>query len=301
MTEAEVLIAGITKQYNKTEDEAKAIVYEYDEAGAVKGIHPEALNRIYSLDEQRVASWKTRQSDTVTKAVNEAVGKTHGFYETKLKTQFAIDSDLKGEELLTEVENRMKVLASGDGKGKNSKEYLELEGKQAQLIKQLADFDTKIKTDYVPKSEVERASRLSEGDRYASQVVSSLNLLYDEDKTIQQNKMKYFNIELKSRFDDVRPSEDGKKYYVFKDGQRVENASGHAVEYSEIIKEVALGFWPVIKQNTTGNGNNNPNTGGGGSAPEYTAWQKIIDNPASTPAEKYKAQVEIQKARAGIK
>ncbi len=293
MTEKELLIGLATKIFNKTDTELQSIIFDVNETGDVAGIKPDALDQLYNMDANRVKSWKDKQTEVATKVANEKTASVNGYWENVLKTNFAITEDLKGEDLANKVAEMHKANATGTGKGKNSAEYLELESKHKATDKMLKDMEARLQTEYIPKTEMARLNRLYEADSYANSIRAGMGLIADENPTIEQNKQKYFQMELKQRFDDIQRTEDG-KYYAVKNGNRIENANGHAVELSEIVKEVATGFWAIKKQDPKGNGGNNNNNGGGGTGriAEIDARLQVKD---ITPAEKYSLLLEKEK------
>jgi hypothetical protein len=262
MDEKALLLALSTKIFNKTETELLSMLYDIDEKGEVKGLKADADQQLYNLDAQRVKGWKDRSTESMTKLAAEKTAAINSFHESKIKELFGITEPLQADDLYAKVAEIYKS-GSGDGKGKTTKEYLELEGKFKTTEQKLKEWEQKVAAEYVPKTEVERMGRLSTAESYANRVLSSLKLIKDENAAIQQNKVKYFNAELKQRFDDIQMTEDGKVYPLLK-GNRIENMHNQAVELGEIVKEVALGFWMEEKQPPTGNGGGKNDGGGGG-------------------------------------
>ena len=293
MTEKDILYSLATKAFNKTETEINNLLYDVDEKGAVTGIKSDAIDQLLSLDNSRVKTWKDNQTATITKAVNEANGKAYGYWENIVRDKLKLPADKKGEELIAEFDNALKQMQTGDGKGKNSKEYLELETKFKDLETQYKDISGKIGTEYIPKTEVERSSRLSLADKHAMNVISSMKLIKPENETIQQNLNKAFLADLRGRYDDIEMTSDG-KVFAFKDGKRIENAHGHAVILDEIVKEVALGYYQEAKQQPTGNsgnGSNNNNAGQG------TPALADIERELAAPNLPYEKRIELIKKK----
>jgi hypothetical protein len=291
--EKELLFSLLTKAYNKTEAEITPLLYDTSETGETT-LKTDANEQLLSLDANRVNSWKTKQGEVITKAVGEATAKTHGYWENNLKTKFAIDADVRGEELLIEVENRMKQVSAGDGKGKNSKEYLELEAQKRTL-------ENELKTNYVPLKEyekltfnIEKDKRLSVADNVAMTTLNNLKLLGHEDTIIQSNLTEAFRNKLASKFDDIEITED-KKVFPLKGGQRIENNNGYAVELQEIVKEIALGYWREVKQPATGNGDGNKSQSQ--SSASIAEMERKLNDPATSPEERYSLLLLIQKQK----
>ena len=293
--EKELLFSLLTKAYNKTEAEITPLLYDTNETGETT-LKTDANEQLLNLDASRVSSWKTKQGEVITKAVGEATAKTHGYWENNLKTKFAIDADVKGEELLIEVENRMKLISTGDGKGKNSKEYLELEAQKRSL-------ENELKTNYVHKTEyekltfnIEKDKRLSVADNVAMTTLNNLKLLANEDTIIQSNLTEAFRNKLASKFDDIEITED-KKVFPLKGGQRIENNNGYAVELQEIVKETALGYWREVKQPATGNGDGDKNKDKSQSSASIAEMERRLNDPATSPEERYNLLLLIQKQK----
>jgi len=293
--ERELLFSLLTKAYNKTEAEITPLLYDTNETGETT-LKTDANEQLLNLDASRVSSWKTKQGEVITKAVGEATAKTHGYWENNLKTKFAIDADVRGEELLIEVENRMKQVSAGDGKGKNSKEYLELEAQKRSL-------ENELKTNYVHKTEyekltfnIEKDKRLSVADNVAMTTLNNLKLLANEDTIIQSNLTEAFRNKLASKFDDIEITED-KKVFPLKSGQRIENNNGYAVELQEIVKETALGYWREVKQPATGNGDGDKNKDKSQSSASIAEMERRLNDPATSPEERYNLLLLIQKQK----
>lgn len=251
MTEKEILLQLVTKAYNKTETEIQEMIYETSEDGSVK-VKDNAHEFLLNLDAGRVNAWKTRQTESMTKLANEKTASINSSWEQLLKEQFAITDDLRGQELVEKIKT---IQIPSDGKGKSTKEYIELESKHQQLIKE-------IESKYIPiekfnefKNGVEVNHRKNVLRSRANDLRSSMQLIYPENETIKNNLVKAFNEDLLNRFDDAEILEDG-KIYPLKGGQRIENSNGYAVEYSEIVREVASGYFQEAKQTPTGNGGN---------------------------------------------
>ena len=262
MNERELLIALSTKLFNKTETELMPVLFDVDDKGEVKGLKADADQQLYNLDALRVKGWKDRETEKLTKLAAEKTAAINAVHEARVKELFGISEPLQGDDLYNKVAEVYKA-GSGDGKGKTTKEYLELEGKYKTTEQKLKEWEQKVATEYVPKTEVERMGRLSQAESYANRVLSSLKLLKDENPIIQQNKVKYFTAELKQRFDDVQQTEDG-KLFPLKNGELITNMHNQSVELGEIVKEVALGFWNEEKQPPTGNGGGSNDGGTGG-------------------------------------
>lgn len=279
MTEKEILLSLVTKAYNKTETEINNLLYEVDEKGTVTGLKTDAAEQLINLDNSRVKTWKDRNTETIDKAVKEATGKAYGYYEGVIRDKFKLPAEKKGDELIAEMDNVLKQWQSGDGKGKNSKEYLELETRYKDIETKYKEISGKIGTEFIPKTEVERSSRLSMADKQAMNVISSMKLIKPESETIQQNLNKAFLNDLRGRYDDIEMTSDG-KIFAFKDGKRIENAHGHAVTLDEIVREVALGYYQEAKQDPRGNAGNG---GGGGNSGGANTQLSDIDKALADP------------------
>ena len=290
MTEKELLIALSTKIFNKTETELMPVLFDIDEKGEVKGLKPDADQQLYNLDAARVKGWKDRETEKLNKLAAEKTAAINAAHESRIKEMFGIAEPLQGDDLYSKVAELSKA-GIGDGKGKTTKEYLELEGKYKTTEQKLKEWEQRVAAEYVPKTEVERMGRLSQAESYANRVLSSLKLLKDENATIQQNKVKYFNTELKQRFDDVQQTEDG-KLYPLKNGELITNMHNQSVELGEIVKEVALGFWMEEKQPATGNGGGSNDGGSGG-----TGRMAEIDRLLASGSLDYEQEMKLRKER----
>lgn len=297
-TEKELLFNLLTKAYNKPETEVAQMIYNINEKGEVEGIKDEAPELLLNLDANRVKSWKDRQTETITKAVGEAQASVHTRYETQLREITGITDPLKGDDLINAIKERMTAVAGTSGKGKSSAEYLELEAQKKAL-------EMEIQTKYIPIEKhneyvngVERGKRLSVAEREAIQVKSKLPLIYPEQEYIRKNLDNAFIKALNERYDDVELTNDG-KIYPLKNGQRIENSNGYAVELSEIVKETALGFYPEAKQQPTGNAGNGSNGNNGSGSNVIDDIQKKLADPNLPYAERMSllTQLEAEKLK----
>jgi len=284
--EKELLINLATKAYNKTPDEIEALIYAKDDEGNVT-INPQASELLLSLDSNRIQSLKDRQTELITAKVNETTAKINTSWENTIKSKYGITDDVRGEELLTKLDERMTAAAGTDGKGKTSKEYLELEQRYKQL-------ETDLSQKYVPKSELEkfvfkteRETRVNSTIEQAEKIRQALPLIYPEDPTIRMNIEKSYIQTLMQKFDDIEQTEDG-KIYLKKGGNRIENANGYAVELSEIVAETARGFFSFAKQQPTGNGGNGNGAAG-------TNDLALLKQKLSDPNVAWAERVEIHK------
>jgi hypothetical protein len=290
MTAEELLIANITKAHNMTADEVTALIYDTAEDGTLT-LKPNADAVLYDLEAKRAAGWKSKITDTSNKVANEKTAQINAAWEQRIRDGFGITDDLKGEDLFNKAVEAHKAVAAGKSKDKNSPEYIELEMKAQRTAREYAEFQAKINSDYVPKSEVDRRVRLYDNNNYAEQLVAQMKFIPDEDPVREQTKRKFFKQELANRVDDVQII-DGKRI-PFKDGQRIENSLGNPIMYDEIVKEVGMMFWPVANQTPKGNAdpNKNPAAAGQGRMAEL---QSIIDNPATTSVARLEALKELR-------
>ena len=295
MTERELLLAHLTKAYNKTETELAPFLFEQNEKGEITGLKPDAADQLYKLDADRVTSWKTKSTDQLTKLAAEKTAAINAAWEQRLKEGFGITDDLKGDDLFNKTLEVYKSHAAGDGKGKSSKDYLELESRYKTL-------ESKIGTEFVPKtdfdkfkSDVERQQRLSVAVNQAKQIKAGLKLVIPEDPIIRQTTEKYFDVALMERFDDVEITNDG-KIYPLKNGVRIENNNGYAVDFTEIVRETSRQFYQEAKQPPTGGGGGaragEPGSGGG--TGRLAEIQNKLADPNLTNAEKFALMKEAE-------
>lgn len=295
MTERELLIGFLTKSLNKTETELQSMLFDVNEKGEIAGIKEGADQVLYEQEAARTKAWKDKITATASSVANEKTAQINGAWESRIKETFGITDDLKGDDLFVKVSDTYKTASAGTGKGKNSAEYLELEGKHKQLQNTYASLEQAMKTDYVPRTEIERLNRMAAADNYVMSVFNGMKLVKDDDATIEETKMANFKRDLMSQFDDITRTDDG-KYYGMKDGKRIENEFGHGVELSEHVKAMTRKYWKEAKQDPKGNGGNNNNAAGGGVG-KLAELEAKMNRPGIPAAELYQLSLEYEQEK----
>lgn len=275
----QLLYNVLTKTHNLTESELDNLLFEKDADGKVTDkVNEAAANVLIERDAQRVKSWKDKQTDSMTRQANELTAKINGSWEKALGENFTFTTDKKGDEFLAAFKDHLSAMNAGKKDlakpedVKRTPTYLELEASIKNNYVPKPDYEKAVNEFTTYKTTQERSGRINIALHKGGEILQGLSLVKHEVPTIQENITRAFNSALQSRFDDVEITQDG-KIYPIKDGKRIENQNGHAVDYTEIVRETALGFWAEAKQAATGNaGNKNePGAGGGG-----TDWESRI-------------------------
>ena len=109
-----VLLGFATKSLNVSEDDLKEILVEDAEKGVLK---EGALDALLAKDSKRVSDlkddYKSKNDDHYNRGKSEALTKLEG----ELKSEFSIESDKNGLELVQEVVNQKVTKAKEEGGG----------------------------------------------------------------------------------------------------------------------------------------------------------------------------------------
>jgi hypothetical protein len=256
MDQKESLLYLTTKQFNLTEDEAKALLLEGDE------LKPDATDLILDLDKSRIQKLKddrTKQHDAGYKKA-EAEFKT--IAETKFKelTGYA-GTETNFEEMFkvwqeTERKKWQKNIEINEDQVKKHPIYIALESTTIPKTQ----FDDLQKAFDEFKTAGQKAQVISVVTTRAWDVVAAANPILSDNPTVAENRKRDFLAKF-SGFDyDLT---DG-KIIVSKDGKRLEDEHANHKPFEAFVMELAGLNFDFKAQTDKGNtGNNNNGTTGG--------------------------------------
>lgn len=255
------------------------------------------LAELLSEDKARIQKLKPSGEDGKTKfqeGYKKAKAEERALFEKELKDHYGIDSDLQGEELIEHIVTTKTAEAS---KGKKSaSELTEDEVKalpafrkmEKTLQKQIADKET----EWAAKLEEEK-SNFTKKELFGSFKQEALNVLdtlkpiYPSDKTVARNRREFFAKSLEDEGLEIK--REGNDFFLLKDGKRLEDGHGNALDYKEFIKSRAAQHFEFEANNGGSNsGNSNQKkegeAGKGGQEKKYPDGIKKPTTPEELSA-----------------
>lgn len=223
--------------------------------------------QLKEMDAQRVATLKTISADSK-EGFNQGYAKAkkeeREKFEAELKAEYGIDSTNTGIELIKDIIAANTGQASGtvtDDDVKKHPAFLQME---RTFKKQIEDLNT----EHTNKlTEIENASKRNEtfhGVRQkAVDLLTSFKPIESKNPTVASNLKNTFVEALKVY--DFEQQPDG-SYLVLKDGKRYDDAHGHAVNFDDIVKQIAGNYYDFEENNGGGNSGNQNEPGKGGAA-----------------------------------
>lgn len=246
----EVLNYFLTKAFNKTEDEVKALLFDGDK------LKDGAGDELIKLDQARVAKIKEASKvDGQTYFDNgfkKAQKETLTAFEKQFKEKTGYDSDLQGLDLIMEWGEKQKKIKVEDVK--LHPDYLKLEktikDKETDYMSQLENL----------KKGFDKEKQLTLIKDHAKKVLNSgaQTPVIPSSPVVAQNIENVFLSQLGNY--DYQLQEDG-NHIVIKDGKRVEDAHGNPITFETHVRNHAAAFYEFKKQEDKGNAGNK---GGGG-------------------------------------
>lgn len=236
---------------------------------------------LLETDAQRVATLKTISADSK-EGFNQGYAKAkkeeREKFENELRTEFGLDSTTTGLDLVKEIVAAKAGSSTGgevtEDAVKKHPAFLEME---RGFKKQLTDKDTEHATKV---QELENSSKKNEtfyGVRQqAVDLLQSFKPVESKNPTVASNLKNMFAESLKSY--DFEAQADG-SYLVLKDGKRYDDAHGHAVDFKDVVKQIAGNFYEFEENSGGSNGGNDNDkdkgkTGGAGAAKTFKTQEE---------------------------
>ena len=257
----------------------------------------EIISKILKLDVDRIKTIKNENgTEKFQEGFKKAKKESLTELENELKDKYGIESSNMGLDLINEiVEKNSKPSETSEDDIRKSKIYLDLETKLKNEIKELKTNHTKeVET---IKNSYEGEKVLSAVNKSAMNVLKSLNPILPKNEEIAQNQISAFL----EKFKDFNFEIQGDRIVVLdKDKKIVQDDHGNTIEFGEIVKQRASGFWEFANNNGgSGSGNEGGQGGQGGSGykkPESLEELTNLMNDSSIDnAEKLKIAEEYEK------
>lgn len=249
--EKEILFGFLTKALNKSEDEIKGIIYTDNDE-----LNENALDTLISVDANRIKKYKEEGTKLFDNGYKKAQKEILSDYESKLKETFGIDTDKIGDDLLTEIKvktSKTTVSELTDDVVTKHPKFLERE-KQLRKEKELAIAEKENEFTKF-KSEIERTTRVKSVKEKAADILLSLNPVLSKDAKKAENQKKMF-LDTFDKFDYQIESDNS--ILILKEGQRLETANFHPVNFTDFVKEQAESLFDFNAQSAkVGTGNSN--------------------------------------------
>lgn len=229
------------------------------------------LATITGLDTTRVKALNDKiEKDKFQEGYKKAKSEVLTASETEKKTRYGVESDLTGAELDDFIlQTKLKEAgATGEDAIKKSPTYLALESKMKTELKRITDAgEAKLKE---LETSYKKEGTFAKVGASAIDILTGLNPIYPKNATVAETYKKDFLNELKGF--EYEMQDDG-KILVTKDGKRLEDAHGNALEWEEHVKKIAGGRFEFAVNNDGENGGNknNPNGDDKSKPPTYPA------------------------------
>lgn len=247
----EVLFAFLSKTLNM-ESEALHKLVKTDE-GEFK---QDALESLLELDKTRVANIKQAETDKGKELFNNgyAKGKQESLsnFEGEIKTNFGVDSNLKGMELIHKLIDSKKE-SKTDVDVTKTPEYISLMSKhQDELTSTVKEWEDKYNA---RENELKEKETFNTIKSRTNPIIDSLNLSLSTDpiraskqKQVILNELKSYNYQI-----------DGEKIIPLNsDGTAMRDEHNHLVPFKSLVSNIATGYYDVVNDSRTSSGGDAP-------------------------------------------
>lgn len=243
----ELLLGFLTKAYNRTEDEIAPLLYDGDE------LKENALQSLIDLDAQKVKRLKEDNTKMFDNGYKKAQKEVLTDYEKKLKTTFAIEEELIGDDLINKIketsstQGKVKVKELTDDDIKKHPTFLDSERKwkkdkeEAVLAKE-NEFITF-------KNQIARSEKINKVRSRANDIFGVMKPILPADVTkAERQKALFLN-----QFDEYDYEiTNEKEIFMIKDGKRLENTNGYPILFDDFVKERISDVYELQKQDAKG-------------------------------------------------
>ena len=218
----------------------------------------EIISKILDKDKDKVKNVRDESfQDGIKKAKKEILSE----FETDLKTEFEIESDKVGKDLIKEIVDK-KSAVSGEGKKgeiteddiKKSKPYQDLITQKKTDEKTLKEkYEGEIKT---IKDEITQKETFSVIGGNALTILKGMNPIVSKNTEIAKNLEDIFVRDLTSNH--KFQIQDGRTLVLDQDGKIKTDAHGNQIEFEDLVKANASKFYEFSKNNGGGNTGDDP-------------------------------------------
>ncbi len=244
----ELLIAYLGKSLNRPAEQLADLLFETsDEGETLKG---DALNALLALDAERVQKIKPDTKQYFDNGYKKAQSEVMERVEKSLRERFNVDTDkqLTGDALLDAINAAMATEGTKPDKIKTSAEYLALEREMRKQIEDLRSQHT---------AEIENIRLEAKREQTWAQVSGKIRELVRKHNGLNQDAITDGMVDLlAAQFREYDYQIDGEDFLPLKEGNRVEDAHGHARRLAELVKERAEALLPRIAQQPAGSAGN---------------------------------------------
>lgn len=247
----------------------------------------EKISTFLNYDVERVKTFKDNATESFQNGYKKAKSEVLTEYEKELKSNFGINEDLKGSDLINKIiEVKTKVENSGDNI-KTSQEYQDLILKHnEQITEQKNSYEAKINE---LNSEHKNFITVGKVKSIISDELSKLPIIENENKLIAGTTRKNFVNEILTSFN----FDENNDKLIVKNlkGELLQDEHGNTISLSDIIKEKSSNYFEYKKNNGGSNiaGTTNYAVGGNGSIPKIKNENELavyLDNNSLTIEER---------------
>lgn len=218
------------------------------------------LSSILDLDTARVTKLKEADTGKFQEGYQKAKKEVLTQFEKDLKTQYGIESDKMGLELITEiVTEKTKSTGTNDDDILRHPLYQTLENKYRTETKRIEDEWQQKVTDI--QNGYKKNETFAEIQRKALTQLDELKPILPTNATVAANQKQWFVNSLKSYDFDLQ--ENG-NIVITKDGKVQQDAHGNSTRFEDLVKTIASQNFEFQANNgggNAGNGNNDTPTG----------------------------------------
>lgn len=253
--EKQILEAFLSKAFNL---DSGAMTSLYNEVGELITVEP-----LLAVNAERVAKQKEISESQYKRGIKESREKL----EKELKSEYGIDSELQGSELVKEIlaKETESLKAASTVKDDEIEKHPKFIEKRREFEKQM----TIKEKEWQEKFESEKAAINYEfvwekARNKARMALPESKFILPEDAARREKLLKVYESELKELYK-YAPTEDGSDFIVLdKEGNPAQDNQGNMLKFQDVVKSVGSTYFPVQTsepRSSTGNtGGNAPVT-----------------------------------------
>ena len=245
--------------FNLPESEVAELLYKKSDDGEfTTEFREDVKDSLFRLDAARIAKVSNPVDTTElwNKASQETKAKEWTKIEKKIRLEFPTvdpENKLRGEDLLNALKAEQAKQSQYDPeKVKTTAEYRELEERARQQLEEkeqeVAKRISEIETNF------QRQQQWGEVSKMIRSEFMALGPILPTDTSKAARQVDDF---VNSKFAEYeyQPTDDG-RVLVLKNGQRVNNAHGHATYLNDLVKQIGNQYYDFVKQPPAGNAGN---------------------------------------------
>lgn len=261
---------------------------------------------LIARDQSRISELiKPKPGQTFQDGYKKAKGEVMAAFESELKTQYGIESEATGADLMAEIVEANKV-AGGAGNEEEIKKSSTYQAMERNFRKQMADLKTEWETKYNGReAELAKEASFSRIANFADKTLGDMKAIIPANAKIASNIRSLFLNDLKG-YDYTIEGDDIENAVLSKDGKVVQDAHGYSLKLSDLVKNRAGDFYEFQNNNGGSNGGNSGsgnggngsgNSGGGTGYPQGVSKPKSFEEYSNLVSDKTRPLAERKQIR----